>query len=977
MKKTLVTLLSFVAVTTLAQTKLTSTNINNMLANKSYTETSVHDPSVVVDTITSKTTTTYYVIGSHLGFSSSPNFVNWTTRGIGGGESSNCTLFANPSGTRVGFADAYSKQAVTRVKNYKGEEVDFIQFDAHAWQNSGMNVQGNQWAPDIVYNPTMKKWLMYMSVNGDNWCSSIVCLAADNIKGPYVYQGIVVCSGFNGKTAHNGYAASGDWKNMDLQIATGCTTLPARYAPSGNYGNYWPNCIDPCVFYDSEGKLWIAYGSWSGGIWMFELDPKTGLRDYTKTYPYQINGSTATPGGANQACTSDPYFGKRIAGGYYVSGEGPYIKKIGKYYYLFMSYGFMIAQKKTDTQEASGGYEMRIFRSEKPDGPYVDASGTSAIYTSYQLNYGKNSATNRGMRILGAMNNWGKMTVGECAQGHNSAAVDANGNAFVVFHTKFNDGTYGHQVRVHQLFQNDEGWLVAAPFRHTNVAGPLTTQKIIENEQIFTAEQLAGRYKLILHPYKLDWSTFQEATPVNVTLSADGKVTGDRNGTWKFNQDGKSFVTLVISGVTYNGVMLKEHVNGYSNMQARCITAVSKSGVPAWLYRYEDDAALAASYSISKAFMSGTISANAPSLDNVTAEYTAYETDGKTPSNVLTKDGRFTPTEDGRSIFVYDTVRAGNYYYVLSASLKTAQRGDCNTGCKAWYKLNTTNSTNQLNTAEKITIGRAGSGTGPTIYNDSERGMVLKQNFGAQANVSYTKMNNPLYNSDATEFTVGFYVKRTDSDVWDALFSFFGGTTPAAAGPRFYITGNSYIGYNDNAGTWFDINHPNNGTFTDIPVNQWSFVTITAKSNELKFYVNGNLKANHSWSANSGTATTFNYAQMITKIKAMQYMYFGMGSFWGSAPCYLSNLVVYDRALAGNDVSWLYNQLSNGLFDPTVMAGDANGDGVVTMDDANMVVNYYLGNNPTGIVLKNADVDADGEITMTDANAIVNMYLGN
>lgn len=57
--------------------------------------------------------------------------------------------------------------------------------------------------------------------------------------------------------------------------------------------------------------------------------------------------------------------------------------------------------------------------------------------------------------------------------------------------------------------------------------------------------------------------------------------------------------------------------------------------------------------------------------------------------------------------------------------------------------------------------------------------------------------------------------------------------------------------------------------------------------------------------------------------------------------------------------------------------GDANGDGVITMDDANMVVNHYLGNQPEGINLNNADANSDGNITMDDANIIVNKYLGS
>lgn len=56
--------------------------------------------------------------------------------------------------------------------------------------------------------------------------------------------------------------------------------------------------------------------------------------------------------------------------------------------------------------------------------------------------------------------------------------------------------------------------------------------------------------------------------------------------------------------------------------------------------------------------------------------------------------------------------------------------------------------------------------------------------------------------------------------------------------------------------------------------------------------------------------------------------------------------------------------------------GDADCDGVVTMSDANLVVNYYLGNvTDAYISMTNADVDGDGNITMSDANGIVNLYL--
>lgn len=87
-------------------------------------------------------------------------------------------------------------------------------FSATAWAKRGStsyNVDGNMWAPDVIWNKAMKKWCMYLSVNGDNWYSSIILLTADNIEGPYLYQAPVVMSGFHTGTSY---------KDTDLEVVS-------------------------------------------------------------------------------------------------------------------------------------------------------------------------------------------------------------------------------------------------------------------------------------------------------------------------------------------------------------------------------------------------------------------------------------------------------------------------------------------------------------------------------------------------------------------------------------------------------------------------------------------------------------------------------------------------------------------------------------------------------------------------------------
>lgn len=578
MKKLLFSIMSLMAMNgAMAQTAVGDNDLANAYATQTITgRIAVHDPSIVMDVTGSTTNPKYYIYGSHLGRAktyATGNYQIWKPFKTGEENAGTSNrLFADVNGKLVNFKDAYSTQLVKKVKNYKGEEVDFPNFDAHAWQAKGNNVKGMQWAPDVIYNKTMKKWCMYMSLNGDNWCSTIVCfISSDGLEGPWIYQGPVVCSGFSGRYAHNGFAASGDWKNTDLAIATGYTSLPQRYN-TDKWSLYGPNCIDPCVFYDDDDNLWMSYGSWFAGIFMIKLDKENGLRDYTNTYPYQVKGVTTTAGAADANATSDPYFGKKIAGGWGVSGEASYIQKVGKYYYLFMSYGGLTA---------AGGYQIRVFRSEKPDGPYKDcltSTGIGAVYDKARVNFGADANRDEGVKLFGNYQ-WETMPNAELAQGHNSAIVDHKGRALIVYHTRFMNRGEEHEVRVHQLFVNQDGWLVAAPYEFS---GETYTDNDIATKQLYDATEVEGDYQMIAHPYRQNTAAMAYEKPVTIHLNADGSISGEYTGKWEL-VSGTSYINLTLKGVAtanaevkFKGVLTKQTID-YTNIKALCFTALSSS----------------------------------------------------------------------------------------------------------------------------------------------------------------------------------------------------------------------------------------------------------------------------------------------------------------------------------------------------------------------------------------------------------------
>ena len=567
MKNLLLPIFAFSALSSAAQTTVTDADLQGVYSARQYNKRVVcHDPSIVIDDITNPASPTYYIYGSHLGrgkTTAAENYQEWTVFKAGE-ENATATnsLFCNLSGTLVNYADAYATHAVTSVKDHAGKTVTFGNFDAHGWQKKGNTVKGMQWAPDVIYNKTMKKWCMYMSLNGDNWASSIVCFTSDNVEGPWKYQGPVVFSGFLGKYAHNGYAAADDWKNTDFAIATGETSLPERYNVGDKWGSFWPNCIDPCVFYDDQDNLWMSYGSWSGGIFLLRLDKNNGLRDYTYTYPYEVNGKAATSTAASANTTSDPYFGKKIAGGYYVSGEASYVEKIGSHYFLFMSYGGLVS---------TGGYQMRVFRSDNPEGPYVDCNGTSAVFNRYLMNYSATAVDNRGVLLFGGYK-WDPMSGAEIAQGHNSAFTDKEGRSFVVYHSRFTNKGEGNEVRVHQLFLNDEGWIMAAPFEFD---GETITNNDIATKASIADTEIAGDYQFLRHEYGQNTEAKAYETPVNIRLNADGTISGAENGKWE-RTAGTDYIALTIDDVVYRGVLVRQTID-YTNIPAIAIAALSSS----------------------------------------------------------------------------------------------------------------------------------------------------------------------------------------------------------------------------------------------------------------------------------------------------------------------------------------------------------------------------------------------------------------
>lgn len=438
---------------------------------------SVHDPSIIAaDGV-------YYIFGSHMTAAKSTNLRSWDR--MANGYSPDNPVWGNL------FAEG------SHVFDWTGNRDSVIPTD-----DGGVHV----WAPDVIWNPVMGKYMMYYCVSS-TWNASALCFGlSDSVEGPYEWQATLICSGFD----RNNIGQSNAYETVDEDWARS-----HYFTLAGGYDyNRWPNAIDPSVFFDGEDRLWMVYGSWSGGIFLLELDPATGLVIHPE---------------ADADAGIDPYFGRHLMGGNHQSMEGPYVlyDPEAGYYYLFVSYGSLTSH---------GGYQIRVFRSESPDGEYLDMNGEKPGRRGGHAAFGLKLSGNYMLPSLRRA---------YMATGHNSAMIDANGRRYLCFHSRFNDGTENHNPIVKQYALNAEGWPCLMPYA--------TRGETLDDA--WSAEDAAGRWFVINQGAAIDDTI---AEPVILYLRLDGTVGAEAGdaGVWALTE-GTRFVSLTLDGTVYSGVLCR------------------------------------------------------------------------------------------------------------------------------------------------------------------------------------------------------------------------------------------------------------------------------------------------------------------------------------------------------------------------------------------------------------------------------------
>jgi arabinan endo-1,5-alpha-L-arabinosidase len=157
------------------------------------------------------------------------------------------------------------------------------------------------------------------------------------------------------------YSVSTFGKNVSaIGLATNATLDPADPAFGWKDGGLIVqstaqddfNAIDPAVTRDANGGLWLAFGSFWSGIKMIQLDPATGKRIAPDSPMYTL--------------------------AHYSSIEAAFIYRHNGSYFLFVNWG-MCCRGTNST------YNIRVGRSDKITGPYLDKDGKDLLLSGGTL----------------------------------------------------------------------------------------------------------------------------------------------------------------------------------------------------------------------------------------------------------------------------------------------------------------------------------------------------------------------------------------------------------------------------------------------------------------------------------------------------------------------------------------------------------------------------------------------------------------
>lgn len=520
-----------------------------------------HDPSII-EAVDSTGTPVYYIF--------STGWADQTTYTTVLGD----TVRTYGNAIHVSYDGMKTWSYLGRTFDYSVRETEFVNSRAGAWlyrEGEDSSTQGelstsagdaayssdsaSWWAPDIVAKPDGSGyWLYTCVVDGAGDHSGIV---VDPDRPGYRYARACILLYESDSLEPGSFKPVLD-ENGDPAVLMQSSILRDDRSVRDVNG------IDPQIIYDTEGNMYMAYGSFGSGNYMIELDPETGLRkdgmgwqshrDIRNWVENDIqdlyNGVEGTEGvniedGKSIGWTHS-YYGTNISkqsmeapvfarhDNVTVMDEDENILEEGKtYYYTMHSYDGL-----------ADNYQMWGGRSESVWGIYK--STTDGIV----YNVGPGNGANEGNKYMGAFT-WHNKSEDNAEldiilPGHNDLFTTGAGTSVAAYITRQDGSTGNFVTQIHQYYLNSYGQIVINPNRYAG-----ESSRPVSAEELFAYTD-GGKFKMVVMTNNRDTNgNFNSAnTSRDVTLEQnvddpnsgviyDGATTASTQiGTWKMYGNG-------------------------------------------------------------------------------------------------------------------------------------------------------------------------------------------------------------------------------------------------------------------------------------------------------------------------------------------------------------------------------------------------------------------------------------------------------
>ena len=406
------------------------------------------------------------------------------------------------------------------------------------------------WAPEVVRAPDGGYWLYgsWTTAFGSRRSVIFQCYSKSPV-GPFEFKDIVV------------------------------------YSPSSSNNGKQSNAIDPSIFYDTDGEMYMSYGSFSD-FRVIPLDKNTGFRKdkakfsaeemtkaqnfyslYYKTYKCDWSEDF------DDLDENEKYFGEMVLKNTGIEGSViEYFADVPVYKgdvndfdeskLTYESNYYMVGSANS----LSADYSMRVYKSATPVGTYLDCyGGTKGSVISATYSWAESEATRA-------------YPLNYFVPGHNDLLTNSANEHFIVYHNRVvgkdkSFGTDQHYLTTSLIAFNSKGDMVMSPVRYTG-----------ESLRKVTADEITkysnGNYLGIVNSSKT-FGVIQYAE--KYSLSADGSITGAAEGTWRLYGDNYIYITL--DGIEYYGVVMPGYCvksdsgkKGYVGKGGLVISAIGNDG---------------------------------------------------------------------------------------------------------------------------------------------------------------------------------------------------------------------------------------------------------------------------------------------------------------------------------------------------------------------------------------------------------------